>query len=431
VGGEAARVWDYGWPSGEALWRGSDLSAHAADSARYGRASVDLGLRAQSMSASADGTATRIRWSNVSPRLACRLHLTQGDAWSLLGGYARYYDRLPLHLASYGDPDAPQGRVYRWLDPNGDGRFQPDERGPLVAPVGPGGGVASIDPALRAPSTDELVAGLELRREGAWSAHVIGIRRRQHGLLAVVNEGAPRSAYTVYSVPDPGGNIVGSEDDQLLPIYDRIPATFGQDRYRLVNTTAGVLYEGVEIGAWGPVAGRLKVHLGALGFRAIGPAGDVGFRASENDQGILDDGIGSPNAATFASGRLFFDRSYVLKLSAAYRAPGGLGIGAAARYQDGQPFARIVVGPDLHQGAEAIRAIPNGRSRFTYTLTVDARLEKVFSAGHARVAAVVDVFNALGDAREVEEDVITGPAFRDVSAVQPPRAFRLGARFEF
>jgi hypothetical protein len=32
---------------------------------------------------------------------------------------------------------------------------------------------------------------------------------------------------------------------------------------------------------------------------------------------------------------------------------------------------------------------------------------------------------------EVEEDVVSGPGFRTISAVQPPRVVRLGFRFTF
>jgi len=57
-----------------------------------------------------------------------------------------------------------------------------------------------------------------------------------------------------------------------------------------------------------------------------------------------------------------------------------------ARYQDGQPFARMVVVPGLNQGPEAVLAIFNGRSRFTYTGTLDIRMPKEFSRGGRRTA---------------------------------------------
>ena len=55
-----------------------------------------------------------------------------------------------------------------------------------------------------------------------------------------------------------------------------------------------------------------------------------------------------------------------------------------ANYQDGQPFARVVIVPGLPQGAEAIPAIRRSEHRFTYTLTVDARLERSFRGREGR-----------------------------------------------
>ena len=65
----------------------------------------------------------------------------------------------------------------------------------------------------------------------------------------------------------------------------------------------------------------------------------------------------------------------------------------------GEMVERFILGP------EAVQAIPNGRARFTYTLTVDGRLEKGFRVGRRRVAAILESFNVLGMANEVEEDV--------------------------
>jgi hypothetical protein len=192
-----------------------------------------------------------------------------------------------------------------------------------------------------------------------------------------------------------------------------------------------VLHDGVEISLRGTVAGRLRFLLGATAPSTIGSGGNRGFTALENDQGVLGERLENPNASTYSRGRLFSDRSYTLKIAATLRAPHDIRVGAVARYQDGQPFARLAVGTGLAQGAEAVQAIVNGRSRFTYTMTVDGRLEKGFTLGRVRAAAVAEAFNLFGQSNEVEEDVTTGAEFRAVTAVQPPRALRLGARLEF
>ena len=101
-----------------------------------------------------------------------------------------------------------------------------------------------------------------------------------------------------------------------------------------------------------------------------------------------------------------------------------------ARYQDGQPFARLVVVPDLNQGPSLVRAVPNGRHRFTYALSLDARLEQGLRVGRFRVAVIAEAFNLLGSANEVEENVVSGDSFRRTTLVQPPRALRLGLRFD-
>jgi hypothetical protein len=58
-------------------------------------------------------------------------------------------------------------------------------------------------------------------------------------------------------------------------------------------------------------------------------------------------------------------------------------------------------------------------------------VRKGFTVGPRRVEIIAEAFNLLDRALEVEEDIVTGPAFRTVTAVQPPRAVRLGARVTF
>ena len=103
----------------------------------------------------------------------------------------------------------------------------------------------------------------------------------------------------------------------------------------------------------------------------------------------------------------------------------------AARYQDGQHFARLVVAPNLNQGAELVRAFGNGETRFTFTGTVDARLQKGFTRPGFKADLLLDAFNLLNLVYEVEEVTVSGPTSRQTSAIQPPRAVHLGVRFSF
>ena len=232
-------------------------------------------------------------------------------------------------------------------------------------------------------------------------------------------------------MPDPSGDIVGPSDDQLLPIYDRRPASFGRDALLLTSPEGhDSLYEGVEFQL---IAGtpRARIWVSGTAHRAVGAGGFRGYRPSENDQGLVGELFDDPNADTFDRGRLFSDRAYTIKIAGAWHAPGGIRLGSVARYQDGQPFARVVVVPDLRQGADFVMAIPRGRARFTFAITWDARAEKTFAVGRTQLGAVFEVFNLLDNTNEVEEDEVTGPAYRTMTALQPPRTFRAGVRLAF
>jgi hypothetical protein len=427
LGGRPARAWrmDGG---GETRWRGTDLALFASDAAAIGaRLQVEAGVRLAASDASAEGGTDTLRWTALSPRLGLRARVL--GPLTMVAGFARYRHRLPLGLLAWGDAQAPRGEVFRWDDPSRDGVFQRGELGSLVALAGPGAPVAERDVDLRAPHTREVLAGVE-GHFGAWRVALTGIHRREDGLVESVNVGAPPSSYTVRTIPDPSGDLAGPQDDQLLPLHARLPATFGADRYVLTNPDGhSTTHQGVEL-IVELLAERVQVLLGLTAHRSDGSGAFRGFRPEENDQGLVGDLFDDPNASTHARGRLFSDRAYTIKLSGSWRAPGDVRVGAVARYQDGQPFARLVLA-DLPQGLTAVQAIQNGRARFTFELTLDARLEKGFALGaRGRAAAVVEGFNLLQRGHEVEEDAVSGPGYRRVTFRQPPRALRLGVRLE-
>jgi hypothetical protein len=455
VDGLAARVWDYVWPGPDSQRQLTDLGLWASERLTWReRVVLDAGLRFERTTGDARGAAQGVSWTSFLPRVSLRMHLAEAGRLTLVGGWGEYGHQLLLDHLAFGDPNAPYAAVYRWNDANGDGRYEAGERGPLVARVGPGtggGSLSAIDPALRRPRTRELVAGLESSPSAGWRLSFMAFDRRETDLVESVDVGAPASAYDVRYLPDPGSDLAGIQDDQLLPVFDRRPESFGLDRYVLTNPASHTgLHQGVELRVEGALGSRIRFHAGATAWRTEVQGGNRGFGVDENDQGVVGELFDDPNADTYARGRGFFDRAYTIKIGGAWHAPGDFRLGLVARYQDGQAFARLVVVPDLAQGPEAIQATTRGQTfgrtsatdpegrvldanghRFTYTLTVDVRLEKGFGLGAHRLALVAEAFNLLGLENEVEEDVVWGPSFREPTAVQPPRVVRIGARFDF
>jgi hypothetical protein len=91
----------------------------------------------------------------------------------------------------------------------------------------------------------------------------------------------------------------------------------------------------------------------------------------------------------------------------------------------------VVVAEGLNQGTEPIPTYPRGGQRFTFTGTLDARVEWRLSRDARALGLVLEAFNLANMANEVEEDIATGPAFRTITAVQPPRVIRVGLRVGF
>ena len=65
------------------------------------------------------------------------------------------------------------------------------------------------------------------------------------------------------------------------------------------------------------------------------------------------------------------------------------------------------------------------------TLAVEPRERRVGTLGRARATLSLEAFSLFRQRMEVEEYPVSGPAFRTVTATQPPRALRLGLTVAF
>ena len=140
-----------------------------------------------------------------------------------------------------------------------------------------------------------------------------------------------------------------------MTIYNRRPETFASDRYLLTNpylmsaTMASVVVSG-EL-----TTKHVYFRMAGTALLSGGAAGNRGFTAVENDLAMTGELFVDPNAATYARGQLFNDRMYTIKTLSVVTLPRDLRVGVIARYQDGQPFSRMVIVPGLNQGTEAVR----------------------------------------------------------------------------
>jgi hypothetical protein len=425
VDGTPARSWFFSHPPGAASRSHATTAGVFATDRIVLSPSVtaDVGLRFESIAGRAEGSLSDVAWHTLLPRADLRW---QFGNKAIVGGYRRSANRLNLDLLAFGDPNAETAVVTRLLLP-------PIASAAIIDRVGPGTGgnpgFSSIDPNLKRPYTDEYVIGIESQRYGWLRVGLTGIARREANLIAVADFGVPLGSYSTVSIPDPGHDFGSTADDQVLTAYNRLPASYGQNKYVLMNSgEQPATVFGLKMWAEGSTD-RLAVLFGATASAANGSAASRGYGPLENDQDEVGELLTDPNAGTFARGRLFSDRAFTIKWTTTYRFPKDIKLGVIARYQDGQPFARLVMVPSLNQGAELIRAYPNAGNRFTFTGTLDIRVQKSFSLGKQRVDGIVDFYNLATRSNEVEEYTVTGPTFRTPTAIEPPRSIHVGLRF--
>jgi len=432
VDGLPARMWEYAFAGPDMRWTSTEVTGYLADRVILTRRlRAEFGVRVDASHGGARDASNTISWFKPTPRLGIRWAAGRDGRFALYGGYAQYAHRLPLDYFAYGDSSASAGTVYRWADRNDDRNFQADERGALIALMGPGTSVAAIDPGLAAPYTYEFAGGIDLPL-GSWTLRAVGVDRHERHLVGLVNTGVTKDEYVAREIPDLGERYTEAEDDRPLVVYDRPTSTFGQDQYLLTNPSAPEMeYLAVDVTLDGSFTPRWRTRFDGTAYHGAAVGSNVGFSPLENDQGVIGAAFANPNAETYARGHPYFDRGYVIKWWTAYDLPRNAAVSAVARYQDGLSFSRLVVVPDLNQGPEAVQAYRRGRTRFTFTFTLDAHAEKTFRIGRATVAGIVEVFNLLNTRNEVEEDVVTRASFRTPTAVQPPLAGRVAIRVGF
>ncbi len=272
VDGQPARAWQYTTDGDRSRWGGLELALWATNEIPItSRVDIDLGLRASTTAASRNGEGVDIPWRALSPSVSGTWRILPNDRLTFLAGYARYAARLPLNYLSFGDPHGLAGSVHRWNDVNGDRRLQADEVGLTVAATGPccaEGRLNTIADDLHPPPTTEVRFWLQTRLTDHLVLRLGGTDRREFRLIQPINAASVPGNFSLTHVEDPGLNQLRPEDDQLLPIFNRLPLSFGTDSYVLQNVDENSARDhGVDLVLERPFDGRWGTLIGATAHK--------------------------------------------------------------------------------------------------------------------------------------------------------------------
>ena len=380
-------------------------------------ARVEFGVGYDGVDGSADGAATGVSWQSVLPRVSLRWKQSEASHFHVDRGLSPIRGPVDLRHARRGRSGSLRARTSRSGPPPPSARLS----SAWVQAQAVSQASARSIPSLRRPLTDEIVAGIDAQLSPNIRGRITGVAKKLRNLFDLADIGAPASSYTTFTVVD--GRPEADGGDVLLPLYNRLPATFGADRYLLTNrtnqdtATAAALILNSDA-----TLKQLTLMFNATTSITDGPAASRGFRAEENNLGSLGELSIDPNSAPIARGRLFYDRAFTMKISACTDSPARRHA-RRDRAVSGRPAVLA-----RHGRAEPQSRAPNSCARMppetrdsSYTGTLDVRVQKRVTMGAVAVAAFVDAYNRPTWATRSRS--ASSPAGRR-SATSPPSSRR-------
>ena len=383
-----------------------------------------------------------LTWNSLVPRL--------GFAWDVAertvikGTFGVYSNGLSDNFANSYNPLTNTTTSFRWRDPNGNGDYDPGEVNLDTSANGTdfigiaGASSANLNPDLKQPMTRESTASFEREVASNLGVRALYVYKQVVDGYATTNLARPASAYNIpLTRRDPGPDrILNTSDDAgSVTIYDYDPAYRGAAfvKNQLMNSDRNDQYQTIEFtvtkrmsGRWSAMASFWSVKYDAWLPSQTNPtiAGTL----------IPDD----PNAAQNGRDETW---KWAGNFSGSYLMPWGVQFGAFIQSKIGVQGQRTNVfqaadpdgGKALAQLATvALRTEPFGTQQGAAINVVNLRTSKsVLMGGRHRVEFDFDLFNLLNSSAPITVNFQSGPTFRYVTSVVPPRIVRLGVRYSF
>jgi hypothetical protein len=413
---------------------------------------------------SADDPNYPFQFHNLEPRISATYALGKDKKTLLRASYARFADQLGRYVYQLNGFPASGGLYYYWNDLNHDHVVQKNEvdtstgplsyynLDPLVQPSSPN----TLAPNFHAPTTDEVVVGVDHQLMEDFAVSLAGTYRHFNDLLYRLPTGANANTWAL--VANVSGTGVGANGFTLpfnVPFYgltlDQQPSG---DTY-LNRPGWTQKFWGVEM--------QFNKRL-SHGWMMRGSFAWQDWKQYVTTASLLNPNndwfLGAPNtngglAVGYGRNTIWFNARWQFNLTGLYQAP--LGINAAANFfgKEGNPAsyyvrARIRGGNDAgvlssFDNRNTIGNLDDFRLDNVYEL--DLRLERPFQIGKVTVTPSLDVFNVTNNAAVLQRDNEVGryttenssnsasfspnSFFNQIIETQSPRVLRLGIRVSF
>lgn len=423
------------------------------------------------------GRSKDFTWDNWSPRVGITYALGAKRDTLVKASYSRFVDALGTSTVGRTNPlGSSAGAYYPWNDANNNGIVDAGEvctTCPLVNNYGynlanPGSaGVAAdtIDPNLKAGTTDEFVVGVDHEVLPGLAAGVAYTYRKYKNPIVglpydpgtgIIIRSTDYVQYGTLSGTLPNGTAYGP-----IPVYDVSPAVLATlsggvypSGYFLTNQgDYSQTYNGIDLtltkrlsNKWMMRAnftyGINKQNVGANGCpnRNNGtlyaaPYGFTGFGLGGYGSGTCRDGdyVSEQSSGSGSHYAVFLNSKYVYNINGLYQLPLNFNLAASIFGRQGYPINYYVTtkGPDDGR-TRAIVSTPTTDQRYPSLFELDLRLEKVIPfSPTASVTISADAFNLTNRATVLQLQNRLSGTVNTIREVQNPRVYRFAARVSF
>jgi hypothetical protein len=460
------------------ITNGKYVSAFASDTLSLGRLTIVGGVRFDQQTSSLGATSVPgvtgvavlpalsapqennvYRWNNLTPRVGITAALDESRKTIVRASYAMYASQLSTTAASFVSPIHYSYAYYNAVDRNGDGVAQLSEvlfgQGLLSStgfnPANPSQlyTVNTVDPKVKAPTTQEMLAGIDRELSPTFGVTATFTYRRMDNLLWDALTGVTSASYTQTGTLTGTAAEVGAYS---VPLYalkaSAVPPGGGQTSTNRPGYHQQ--YTGLEVGATKRMSKRWMARIGvstnnwreyfdnpALSILdpTKAPAPDMtpaqSFVGPQNNGGMVvrqTDGSGQSSIYMLAP-------TYQFVGSGLWQGPWAINVAVSAVIRQGyaEPFYASGVATGDPLGPKNVLVAPSVDSfRLPTVTSLDGRLEKTFRFGPAFVAIDLDVFNLLNaDTTLGKEYDVRATNFDQTLQIMNPRMTRLGVRFRF
>jgi len=457
--------------------RAQYLDLYAGDTFSKNRLTLDVGVRYDRQSGQALPSTTAANaafpdlvpglvfagydspftWNNISPRAGFTYALDEAHKSLVRASYSRYAGQLATGVIGFTNPSSTAGSAtYRWVDANGDHLAQANEvlTNQFLSATGgfnPGNPTAAIspnqiDPNLKAPITQSLVAGFDRELMPNLALQVNYSYTRTSNLFGnSTNNLTPRIGLTAADYAA-GPALTGTLPDgsaYTVPTFvpDAAKVAAGGNGFLLTNVPGYYTdYHGLDVNVVKRLSNKWMARVGFSYNNARehftsaqGLYDATGNPTSTLTEPLINAGQFAPESGGSGSGTIFVNAKWQLNMNGLYQAPYGIEVSANVFGRQGYPFPlfrQVSLGADQNLQVLVTPAIDS--LRLPNLWDTDLRAAKTLKINAVDLRLIFDVFNLFNaNTALVRNDNIASPTFDTLAQNLSPRIARIGVTVGF